>query len=558
MKFIRGFRKFKLIKENLSETKSFFEKNKEVILSYYKFIFDNCGNATAIEEFKSKWSQLLDFIKKDYPSSFNEFKNWISNETKTRLKLSLKLSLANWQKQNKESLDIINEFETMLGFSLSGEKIQNLSTDNNLDENCFDNETLGVVQLLPHNFKRSGKDVICKEKPEFDPNKKSILLVPGGDGKPAVDFEHIAKKLTDYNLFSFNYSQDKLQPKDSLGPLSDYIEKYSIQVAEDANEKIPNELSVVGFSLGTTIGYFAHKAFTKFNNKFVCIDAGLPPESTGDPSDPEVFSKDLKIQIINMMVQNPPQKYNCMRKSKIEESEQRSVGPEHVTEFRYEYKEEFDIDKIEDELRSGKLVPLGDSIDGKGPFSKKGYTVDDFEFKLQDTYEEFKKNKKLLYEYVDDPKDDDRSHTYVDNKPSSAYTNGKKISLEDAKKLEKTLTDDDIWIVRDKWEGSSDDEKEFWFEQSFRNLYLWVVEHKGITGKAIPKGENFGNVQVLYLKAGGTTKKITIEEVEEELEKRPLSKNTKIDIIPNCVHGDMLEDSTSSNIIASKIIAFLK
>jgi hypothetical protein len=50
MKFIRGFRKFKLIKESLGETKSFFEKNKEVILSYYKFIFDNCGNATAIEE----------------------------------------------------------------------------------------------------------------------------------------------------------------------------------------------------------------------------------------------------------------------------------------------------------------------------------------------------------------------------------------------------------------------------------------------------------------------------------------------------------------------------
>ena len=31
-----------------------------------------------------------------------------------------------------------------------------------------------MVQLLPHNFKRSGKDVICKEKPEFDPNKKIV------------------------------------------------------------------------------------------------------------------------------------------------------------------------------------------------------------------------------------------------------------------------------------------------------------------------------------------------------------------------------------------------
>ena len=159
---------------------------------------------------------------------------------------------------------------------------------------------------------------------------------------------------------------------------------------------------------------------------------------------------------------------------------------------------------------------------------------------------------------MDDTKGDDRSHTYVDNKPSSAFKNGKKISLEEAQKLEESLTDDDIWIVRDKWEGSSDDKKEFWFEQNLRNLYLWVVEHKGTTGKTIPKGENFGNVQVLYLKAGGTTKKITKEEIVEELEKRPLSNNTKIEIIPNCVHGDMLEDQTSSNIIADKIIAFLK
>lgn len=553
MNFIKNFSKFKLIKENLNETKTFFEKNQDIILSYYKFIFDNCGNATVIEEFQSKWNQLLEHIKKNFTSSFTEFKNWISNESKTRLKLTLKQNINNWQKQNKDSLNVISEFETMLGFSLGGNNLQRVDT--RTDKNCFDNETLGLVQLLPHNFTRKGKDVICKETPEFDPNKKSILLMPGGDGKPAVDFEHIAKKLTDYNLFSFNYDQNDLggKLKDPQGPVRDDIEKYSKQMAEDANEKISNEFSVVGFSLGTTMAYFAHKTFTKFNNKIVCIDAGLPPESTGDPSDPDVHNKDLEIQVIDMMTGNAPQKYNCMRKSKIEESEQRSVGPEHVAEFRYKYKEDFDVDKIEEELRSSTVGQYG-----KAPFSKKGYTVDDFDFELQDEYEEFKKDKKLLYEYVDDPKGDDRSHTYVDNKPSSAFKNGKKISLEEAQKLEKSLTDDDVWIVRDKWEGSSDDKKEFWFEQNLRNLYLWVVEHKGRTGKTISKGENFGNVQVLYLKAGGTTKKITKEEIAEELEKRPLSNNTKIEIIPNCVHGDMLEDQTSSNIIADKIIAFLK
>ena len=283
MKFIRGFRKFKLIKESLGETKSFFEKNKEVILSYYKFIFDNCGNATAIEEFKSKWSQLLDFIKKDYPSSFNEFKNWISNETKTRLKLSLKLSLANWQKQNKESLDIINEFETMLGFSLSGEKIQNLSTDDTDDENCFDNETLGVVQLLPHNFKRSGKDVICKEKPEFDPNKKSILysLSEGGDktlillpgagkdgGQGKDDFQLLANTLgEDFSVYSADFVNDF------------DVREYAKNIANEieVNDDI-KQFAVGGFSIGGAIAWHLAKDLEgskKFNNQLFFIDSGI-------------------------------------------------------------------------------------------------------------------------------------------------------------------------------------------------------------------------------------------------------------------------------------------
>ena len=247
MKFIRGFSKFKLIKENLSETKSFFEKNKEVILSYYKFIFDNCGNATAIEEFKSKWSQLLDFIKKDYPSSFNEFKNWISNETKTRLKLSLKLSLANWQKQNKESLDIINEFETMLGFSLSGEKIQNVSTDNNLDEK----------KTILYNLSEGGE--------------KTLILLPGsgkdgGQGKD--DFQLLADTLgEDFSVYSADFVNDF------------DVREYAKNIANEieANDDI-KQCAVGGFSIGGAIAWHLAKALEgskKFNNQLFFIDSGI-------------------------------------------------------------------------------------------------------------------------------------------------------------------------------------------------------------------------------------------------------------------------------------------
>jgi len=248
MKFIRGFSKFKLIKESLSETKSFFEKNKEVILSYYKFIFDNCGNATAIEEFQSKWSQLLDFIKKDYPSSFNEFKNWISNETKTRLKLSLNQNLKNWQNKNKNSLDIINEFETMLGFSLSGEKIQNVSTDNNL----------GGKKTILYSLSQGGD--------------KTLILLPGagkdgGQGKD--DFQSLADTLgKDFSVFTADFINEF--------DVRDYAKKIAIEI--EANDDI-KQFAVGGYSIGGSIAWhlaMALKGSKKFNNQLFFIDSGIP------------------------------------------------------------------------------------------------------------------------------------------------------------------------------------------------------------------------------------------------------------------------------------------
>ena len=381
-------------------------------------------------------------------------------------------------------------------------------------KNFFNNKTLQTVQLLPHNFERSGNDVVSKEIEKFDKNKPSILLLPGGDGKPAVDFRYLAKFLPDYNLFSLNYDQSKFGD----------IESWSTQMAKDAVKKIPGEFSVLAFSLGSSIGYFAIKnvflSDSKFTKKFVCVDAGLPPVSSGDQK------KDNEASLIKKMNGNPPLKYLCIRKSLV--GKDQTAGPEDVLEFRYKFKKEFEPGKK--------------------------YTAKDFNFDKEKEYEEFRKKGKLVYEFFDDPTGKDRSHVYPDN-PSKAFSKGVEIPIEEARNLEKKMSPNDVWIIKDSdWKEEKTGKKSFWFENNFQFTIDWFKEHIKNTGKGIPADEKLpSSVKVLFLKAGGTTDKIEKYELE-----RPPSKDTKVEIIPNCVHGNMLELSTTSSKIAKFTNEFLK
>jgi hypothetical protein len=398
--------------------------------------------------------------------------------------------------------------------------------------NCFDNQTLTTVQLLPHTFIRSGKDVICEEKVEFDESKPSILLLPGGDGKPAVDFEHISKDLTRYNLFSMNYIQDEFGN----------IDTWSRRMAESALQVIPGEFSIVGFSLGTSIGFFAIRdVFNKsnrFTKKFVCIDAGLPPETSGNAKD------DFNNKLNSFMELNPPLKYSIIRKSKIDSE---TLDSDDQLEFRYGFKSKFD-------------------------WTKMPYKIDDFQFDYnkEKQYQDWRSKQKMVFEYLDDPKKSDRSHTFVSGNPSSVYIDGElivndknEVDLELAEKRQEELKigDENIWIVRDKWEGDEEQKKQFWFEKNYQNLLNWSKKHVKDTGQTIGEGEKITpGVKVLYLKAEGTSEKMTPED-KAKLEENPLTKkpsDTQFKYIENCTHGNMLEDKKSSAQISSFIIEFLE
>lgn len=398
-------------------------------------------------------------------------------------------------------------------------------------KNCFDNNTLGVVQPLPHNFKRSGKDVICQNEVKVDKSKPSILLLPGGDGKPAVDFEHISKLLTEYNLFSVNYDQDQFGS----------IDTWSENMAKSALQVIPGKFSVVGFSLGTSIGFFAIKGVfnksDKFTKKFVCIDAGLPPETSGNTED------DFNNKLNSFMKGNPPQKYNIIRKSKIGS---KTLGSKDCLEFRYSFKSDFD-------------------------WTKMPYKIGDFKFNpdKEKQYQNWRSKQKMVFEYLDDPTGTDRSHTFESKNPSAVYINGQlivndknEVDLELVKKKQEELkiNDKDIWIVRDKWEGDEEKEKQFWFEKNFQNLLGWAKNHVKNTGKTIEKDEKLpSGVKALFLKAEGTSEKITDEQKKED-QANPLTKkssDTKLVYIQDCVHGNMLEDNQSSAQIANSIKKFL-
>lgn len=427
----------------------------------------------------------------------------------------------------------------------------------NAKKNCFDNKTPTLVQPLPHNFRRSGKDVICDGEVKFYESKPSILLIPGGDGKPAVDFEHISKDLTGYNLFSMNYDQDQFGS----------IDTWSQKMAESALNVIPGEFSIVSFSLGGPIGFFAIRDVfnnsDKFTKKIVFIDAGLPEETESGNEE-----EDFKNHVNRFCgVQNPPQKYNCMRKSKIEESETKALSSKDVIEFRWKFKTPFDMDENE-KLEFGK-------VRNAALFSKLGFDEKEYENWRSNLHTTERKNT-MIWEYLDDPKGTDRSHTLVADKPSAVYLNGElivndagKFDLESAKsKMEElNLGDDDIWVVRDKFEGSQDANKQFWWEDPWqRMIFEWTKKHIQNTGKRIGRGEKLPKgVKALYIGAAGAKASPMSEDDKNEITSKPLTEdpvsgmsNTQFEFIEDCTHGNMLEDITPSKKISSLIKEFLK
>ena len=426
--------------------------------------------------------------------------------------------------------------------------------------NCFDNQKLTIVQPLPHNFTRKGKDVICKEKVVFDQSKPSILLLPGGDGKPAVDFEHISKAFTGYNLFSMNYDQDKFGS----------IDTWSQEMAESALNVIPGKFSIVSFSLGGSIGFFAIRdkfsKSNKFTNRIVFIDAGIPVEGTGDDK------KDF-IDHVNRFcgVQNPPLKYSCMRKSKIEQSEEMALSSEDVLDFRYKFKTPFDM--VENEKHKfGKT--RNKALFSKLEFDEKKY--ENWRGNLHKTEPHNGKSYTMICEYLDDPTKPDRSHTLVDDKPSAIYLNGKLIVDENGKfnpkvakekQKELKITDKDIWVVRDKAEGFKLEgtTKQFWWEDPWQKaIFEWTKKHIQNTAKKIKKGEKLPKgVKALYIGAGGTNASPMSENDKKEIMSKSPTKvvedgegDTQFEFIQNCTHGNMLEDKKSSAQIANSIVGF--
>lgn len=429
----------------------------------------------------------------------------------------------------------------------------------NNQQNCFDNKTLTLVQPLPHDFTRRDKEVICNDKVTFYESRPSLLLIPGGDGKPAVDFEHLSKFLTGYNLFSMNYDQDKFGS----------IDTWSKKMAESALKVIPGKFSIVSFSLGGPIGFFAIRDVfnsdkDKFTKKIVFIDAGIPEESENGNEE-----EDFKNHVNRFCgVGNPPQKYNCMRKSKIKESETKALSSDDVIEFRYKFKTPFDM--VENEKHK-----FGETRN-KALFSKLEFDEKEYENWRNNLHTTEGKNT-MIWEYLDDPKGKDRSHTLVGDNPSAVYLNGELIVNDDgkfdlkiaeSKMKELNLRDEDIWVVRDKAESFKDIKKQFWdIKKQFwwedpwqRVIFEWTKKHIKICGKKIGKGEKLPEgVKALYIGAAGSKASPMSDEHKDEITSRSLTKegDTQFKFIENCTHGNMLEVKDSSAQIAGFIKEFI-
>jgi hypothetical protein len=82
-----------------------------------------------------------------------------------------------------------------------------------------------------------------------DKNKPTLLLIPGGGGNPIKDYDVLAPLLKEkFNLITFSYDENvKENGKEKCKKIAEQLKSY------------PN-LSILGFSMGTTFGFWIIKA----------------------------------------------------------------------------------------------------------------------------------------------------------------------------------------------------------------------------------------------------------------------------------------------------------
>jgi len=363
------------------------------------------------------------------------------------------------------------------------------------------------------------------DKSDNDKNKPTLLLIPGGGGNPIKDYDVLAPLLKKtFNLITFSYNENvKDNGKDKCKEIAEQLKSY------------PN-LSILGFSMGTTFGFWIIKALGEnFKGKFICIDAAAPNAITPDK------------YVSTTMKNNTMRRYNCVTFPFYEKDSQESTNPtkDEIIQFKYTYKPEVH-----------KKNP-SDFDFGKAQLS-------DFDFNQSD-YETWRATKELVIEFIDEPFTEGVGEHYPSKmNPSSVWKKGVKqeeipndgkTTIEYIKSiiaLSGIKNPNNVWIVQDKFDST--DNKNYYCDikngDRKSNIDFLHSQAIGMVGslqrdpKEIEKLDN--NVECLIIRAGKTDSGTLTEKQAKEDDKRNFPNDkTSLEVIPGVEHHDICKNGAS-------------
>ena len=379
-------------------------------------------------------------------------------------------------------------------------------------------------------------------------NLPPLLLIPGGGGNPKIDYTMLAPLLSDsFNLLTFYYDETK------GGNAKNVCSDIASQLEEKLEDRL-SQLNVLGFSMGTSFGFWIIKSLgKKFSGKFICVDAAAPQSASSDR------------YVHNTLKHNTPRRYQCIvlpfyeadrKTGKFPLKEGEEPNDNQSLTFGYSYSKEIES-KIEK--------------DDAG-FNLEDCNIDDFVFNGQAKYESWRKSKSLVVEFIDEPNQIGKGEHYPSKlNPSGIWLKGKRFELpedyfgnitisstsknvysdvdfiKDLMNINGIKDPNDVWIVQDKldkgvffcdpkcdWKGYID----FLSKQA-----------KGLVGTIMrdpKKPETLDDsIDVILVKAGKTKDgNLTQEDAEKNKNDFP-NNNTKVEILKGVEHFNICQNGAS-------------
>jgi len=368
-------------------------------------------------------------------------------------------------------------------------------------------------------------------------NLPPLLLIPGGGGNPKVDYTILAPLLSDsFNLFTFYYDESK------SGNAKDVCSDIAKQLENKLGDKL-SKLNVLGFSMGTSFGFWILKTLgDKFKGKFICVDAAAPQADSADR------------YVHNTLKHNTPRRYQCIvfpfyeadkKTGKFPLKEGEEANENQALIFGYSFSKEIES-KIEKNDRD---------------FNLEDCKIGDFEFRGQVEYENWRKSKSLVVEFIDEPGKTGKGEHYPSKlNPSGIWIKGKKFELTDDFK---NITDDvglikgimelnniedanSVWVVQDKLDEENGvfycDPKCDWKG----HVDFLTKQSKGLVGTIMRNPEDpetlDKSIGVLIIKAGKTKDgNLTQDKAEKDKNEFP-NENTKVKILNGVEHFNVCQN----------------